>query len=320
LQKAWKNLDLNSVPGSRNLLLVPLNNMISDEVREAAVFTRSLALVRQSFHSEREQAYSREVAAVLSGGIESMCSAWRTQQAEVMARMALKDKLDGLLMADERFLNSRLFVFGSSGNGLALRDADVDLCMMPRDFNAPQVSLDGQIIDVAPSVGVAEASSSVAEVESRKEAGTEEGAKTSDDDDDDDDDDVISNPETGELSPEAQLLQQFSEILMNHRTPSHASASGESESNTNGDGEEEEKGGPLSFDSFELVVTARVPVLKFREVGSGIECDICVGNSLAVFNTALLATYQKIDPRVQPLLLAVKHWTKQRKVRHYMCV
>lgn len=57
---------------------------------------------------------------------------------------------------------------------------------------------------------------------------------------------------------------------------------------------------------------ARVPIVKinFQEL----QCDICINNSLAVLNTALLNVYGKCDERVLPLVRLVKHWAAQRQV------
>lgn len=59
---------------------------------------------------------------------------------------------------------------------------------------------------------------------------------------------------------------------------------------------------------------ARVPIVKFRDHVSGIACDVCVNNMLAVANTSLLFTYAQIDGRLRQLAFAVKHWAKRRQV------
>ncbi|KAI8913782.1 hypothetical protein DFJ77DRAFT_413784, partial [Powellomyces hirtus] len=41
-------------------------------------------------------------------------------------------------------------------------------------------------------------------------------------------------------------------------------------------------------------------------------CDINVNNTIALRNTQLIKTYVNIDSRVQPLMLIVKYWTRQR--------
>eukprot|EP00249_Psilotum_nudum_P023008 c28723_g1_i1 orf=67-3261(+) len=59
---------------------------------------------------------------------------------------------------------------------------------------------------------------------------------------------------------------------------------------------------------------ARVPIVKFTDPGTGISCDICVNNMLAVVNTKLLHDYGQIDCRLRQLAFMVKHWAKRRQV------
>jgi DNA polymerase sigma len=59
---------------------------------------------------------------------------------------------------------------------------------------------------------------------------------------------------------------------------------------------------------------ARMPVAKMVEGSTGVACDVCVNNFLAVFNTRLLRDYAAVDPRLRPLGYAVKHWAKRRRV------
>jgi DNA polymerase sigma len=40
--------------------------------------------------------------------------------------------------------------------------------------------------------------------------------------------------------------------------------------------------------------------------------DMNVNNILALENTRMIKTYVRIDPRVRPLAMIIKHWTKQR--------
>ena len=89
------------------------------------------------------------------------------------------------------------------------------------------------------------------------------------------------------------------------------------------------------------LVKARMPVAKFVEPASGVECDVCINNHLAVVNTQacaracgpraapcalrlsgaapaaaaqMLRHYAEVDDRLRPLVYAVKHWAKRRKV------
>ncbi|KAH9193984.1 hypothetical protein AeNC1_004047 [Aphanomyces euteiches] len=63
-----------------------------------------------------------------------------------------------------------------------------------------------------------------------------------------------------------------------------------------------------------VIAGARVPIIKFLHIESGLECDICMENTLATKNTLLLRTYGSYDSRVSPLVLAIKKWAKARDV------
>lgn len=49
-------------------------------------------------------------------------------------------------------------------------------------------------------------------------------------------------------------------------------------------------------------------------LGDQIACDICVGQVNVLLNTALLKHYGQLDPRVRPLIFAVKYWARQRGI------
>ncbi|KAG5021993.1 hypothetical protein JHK82_017870 [Glycine max] len=59
---------------------------------------------------------------------------------------------------------------------------------------------------------------------------------------------------------------------------------------------------------------ARVPIVKLMDPVTGISCDICINNLLAVVNTKLLRDYAHIDPRLRQLAFIIKHWAKSRRV------
>lgn len=70
-----------------------------------------------------------------------------------------------------------------------------------------------------------------------------------------------------------------------------------------------------TFSSFLQALTrARVPIVKLMDPVTGISCDICINNLLAVVNTKLLRDYAQIDVRLQQLAFIVKHWAKSRGV------
>ncbi|XP_048538465.1 UTP:RNA uridylyltransferase 1-like [Triticum urartu] len=69
-----------------------------------------------------------------------------------------------------------------------------------------------------------------------------------------------------------------------------------------------------NFDSVEAITSARVPIVRMLDAGSGFSCDICINNLLAVANTKLLKDYAQIDGRLLQLASIVKHWAKLRGV------
>lgn len=62
------------------------------------------------------------------------------------------------------------------------------------------------------------------------------------------------------------------------------------------------------------VSTAKVPIVKVWDPELNLACDMNVNNTLALENTRMIKTYVQIDPRVRPLAMIIKHWTKQRMV------
>ena len=61
-------------------------------------------------------------------------------------------------------------------------------------------------------------------------------------------------------------------------------------------------------------LTARIPIVMFKDNVTGLECDISMQNPLAVKNTGLLSTYARVDSRVRVLAYTVKRWVKARKI------
>ncbi|XP_052500905.1 terminal uridylyltransferase 7 [Budorcas taxicolor] len=58
------------------------------------------------------------------------------------------------------------------------------------------------------------------------------------------------------------------------------------------------------------ITTAKVPIVKFFHLRSGLEVDISLYNTLALHNTRLLSAYAAIDPRVKYLCYTMKVFTK----------
>ncbi|VUZ39938.1 unnamed protein product [Hymenolepis diminuta] len=62
------------------------------------------------------------------------------------------------------------------------------------------------------------------------------------------------------------------------------------------------------------LIQAKVPILKFCDQLSGVECDLNVNNVIGVYNTHLLAMYARVDWRLRPLGLFVKHWAQKMDI------
>ncbi|KAI9047078.1 hypothetical protein LZ554_009151 [Drepanopeziza brunnea f. sp. 'monogermtubi'] len=59
---------------------------------------------------------------------------------------------------------------------------------------------------------------------------------------------------------------------------------------------------------------AKIPIVKIWDPELKLACDMNVNNPLALENTRMIKTYVQIDPRVRPLAMIIKHWTKERVV------
>ncbi|KAL9616271.1 MAG: hypothetical protein Q9160_008850 [Pyrenula sp. 1 TL-2023] len=60
------------------------------------------------------------------------------------------------------------------------------------------------------------------------------------------------------------------------------------------------------------VSSAKVPIVKIWDPVLKLACDMNVNNPVALENTRMIRTYVDIDPRVRPLALIVKYWTRKR--------
>ncbi|RKP36738.1 hypothetical protein BJ085DRAFT_15528, partial [Dimargaris cristalligena] len=59
-------------------------------------------------------------------------------------------------------------------------------------------------------------------------------------------------------------------------------------------------------------VPAKVPIVRLWDPQLEVACDININNTVSLHNTRMIKTLVEIDPRVRPLTMIIKHWTKQR--------
>lgn len=65
-----------------------------------------------------------------------------------------------------------------------------------------------------------------------------------------------------------------------------------------------------SFLTKTQVIRAKVPILRFTDAISKVECDLNVNNSVGIRNTHLIKYYCMLDWRVRPLMLYIKMWSR----------
>lgn len=70
---------------------------------------------------------------------------------------------------------------------------------------------------------------------------------------------------------------------------------------------------PDLIKTFELV-RARVCLLRFETYFCNLKVDLTLGNSSAIRSTHLVSCYVRLDPRVRPLVVAVKLWAKKYSI------
>ncbi|ESN96084.1 hypothetical protein HELRODRAFT_189101 [Helobdella robusta] len=65
-----------------------------------------------------------------------------------------------------------------------------------------------------------------------------------------------------------------------------------------------------------ILIRAKVPIVKFQDNVSKIECDLNVNNTVGIRNTHLLRAYSSMDPRVPSLLMSVKRWARLNDINN----
>jgi len=64
------------------------------------------------------------------------------------------------------------------------------------------------------------------------------------------------------------------------------------------------------FKVLQTIPAAAVPIVKFQDLNTGIQCDLNVNDQLGSINTSLIRHYCDILPVLRPLLLAIKRWAR----------
>ena len=64
------------------------------------------------------------------------------------------------------------------------------------------------------------------------------------------------------------------------------------------------------FAEVNLIAHARVPLIKFFDPSTGVNCDVCVGND-GVYKSAVLGAFADLDERYRDLVFLVKMWAKR---------
>lgn len=59
-----------------------------------------------------------------------------------------------------------------------------------------------------------------------------------------------------------------------------------------------------------LLIRAKVPILKAKDIVSGVEFDLNINNTVGIRNTFLLRSYAYVEPRVRPIVMVVKQWAQ----------
>ncbi|XP_004503175.1 protein HESO1 [Cicer arietinum] len=73
------------------------------------------------------------------------------------------------------------------------------------------------------------------------------------------------------------------------------------------------KGGYMNM---QLILNARVPILKFRSKQQGISCDVSINNLPGLMKSKFLLWINRIDGRFHDMVLVVKEWAKAHRINN----
>lgn len=63
-----------------------------------------------------------------------------------------------------------------------------------------------------------------------------------------------------------------------------------------------------------MLIAAKVPILRFRDTRYNLQVDLNCNNIVGIRNTHLLRAYGTLDWRVQPLVITVKSWARNKNI------
>ncbi|XP_076632821.1 mitochondrial poly(A) polymerase [Colletes latitarsis] len=67
-------------------------------------------------------------------------------------------------------------------------------------------------------------------------------------------------------------------------------------------------------ENIQKILEARVPIIKFSNVYTSMQCDLCVTNMIAIRMSEVLFIYGEMDWRVKPLVCTIRKWAQYRKI------
>nr|XP_034192016.1 poly(A) RNA polymerase, mitochondrial [Osmia lignaria] len=66
--------------------------------------------------------------------------------------------------------------------------------------------------------------------------------------------------------------------------------------------------------SIRSILEARVPIIKFTNYNTNVQCDLSSTNTIALCMSEMLYTYGELDSRVRPLVCTVRKWAKVQQI------
>ncbi|KAI9473645.1 MAG: hypothetical protein EXX96DRAFT_578784 [Benjaminiella poitrasii] len=72
----------------------------------------------------------------------------------------------------------------------------------------------------------------------------------------------------------------------------------------------------IGMRNIEPISNATVPICKFYDASTGLQCDINTHNVLGIENTRMIGHYADLDPRIRPFLTAIKYFVKQKDINN----